>query len=77
MGLVNINVGNEGSVVVNAYASPAVGGSEHAPLRVHVEDGKTVSRVLMEDYYKKGKLVGQAGDAYPGDPDLKKGIKKI
>ncbi len=30
----------------------------------------------MEDYYKKGKLVGTAGDVYPGDPPMTKRMRK-
>ena len=75
-GWVRINVGNEGAVTVNAYPGPNAGGIEHAPLHAHLNEGKLEVRVLMEDYYKKGKLVASAGDVYPGEPDLTKGMKK-
>lgn len=75
-GWVNINVGNEGGVTVHAYPGPKAGGIEHAPLHAHMYDGKSEVRVLMEDYYKKGKLVGSPGEPYPGDPALTKGMKK-
>ncbi len=30
----------------------------------------------MQDYVKKGKVVGRAGEVYPGDPALSKKAKK-
>lgn len=75
-GWVNINAGDEGSVKVHAYAGPEVGGIEHSPLHVHMEDAGVEVRVLMEDYYKKGKLVGSPGEPLPGEPSLTKAMKK-
>lgn len=53
-----IQIGRLGSAIAEAFAGPAVGGIEHAPLHAHLKDGASKTRVLMEDYYKKGKLVG-------------------
>jgi len=75
LGLVRIHT--EGNIEVNAYPGPAVGGKEHAPLHVHVVEGKNETRVLMEDYYKKGKLAGSKGDVYPGDPAMSKKMRKV
>ncbi|ATB35060.1 hypothetical protein CYFUS_000472 [Cystobacter fuscus] len=75
LGLVRIHT--EGPVAVNAYPGPLAGGVEHSPLHAHLNEGKFETRVLMEDYYKKGKLVGSAGDVYPGDPDMTKNMKKV
>jgi hypothetical protein len=63
-------------VQVNAYPGPPAGGVEHLPLHAHVHEGKLETRVLMEDYYKKGKLVGRAGEVYPGDPAMTKRMRK-
>ncbi|MFZ6181317.1 DUF6531 domain-containing protein [Nannocystis pusilla] len=75
LGLVRIKT--VGGVEVNAYAGPAVGGDEHAPLHAHVREGDKETRVLMEDYTKKGKIVARKGDVYPGDDALTKRMKKV
>lgn len=72
-----IRILTNGNVEVNAYPGPDAGGKEHLPLHVHVKEGKQKTRVLMEDYYKKGKLVAKKGDKYPGDNDMSKGMRKI
>jgi hypothetical protein len=66
-----------GRVTVDAYAGPPAGGKEHLPLHAHVREGNYETRVLMEDYYKKGKRVGCKGDVYPGDPAMTKDMKKL
>ena len=72
-----IEIHRSGAVTVDAYPGPPAGGKEHLPLHAHVRDGSTETRVLMEDYYKKGKRVGCAGDVYPGDPAMTKGMRKM
>jgi RHS repeat-associated protein len=82
LGLVNINQGNEVGLRVHAYPSPPAGGDEHLPLHAHLYEGKPndptapQTRVLMEDYYKEGKLVVSKGEVYPGDPPMTKSMKK-
>lgn len=66
-----------GNVAVSAYPGPAVGGIEYAPLHAHVVEGKAETRVLMEDYIKKGKVVARKGEVYPGDPEMSKSMKKV
>jgi len=76
MGQVRIHT--ENGVEVNAYPGPDVGGIEHKPLHAHVEQaGRRETRVLMEDYEKKGKIVARKGDVYPGDPPLSKKARKV
>ena len=76
MGQVRIHT--ENGVEVNAYPGPDVGGIEHKPLHAHVEQaGRRETRVLMEDYEKKGKIVARKGDLYPGDPPLSKKARKV
>lgn len=76
LGLVRIHT--ENGVEINAYAGPDAGGIEHLPLHAHVSQaGERDTRILMEDYYKKGELAGDAGDVYPGDPKLSKKAKKV
>lgn len=76
LGLVRIHT--ENGVEVNAYAGPDAGGIEHLPLHAHVNQaGERESRVLMDDYYKKGELVAETGDVYPGDPKLSKKARKV
>jgi RHS repeat-associated protein len=73
-----VRIHTENGVEVNAYPGPPAGGIEHLPLHAHVEEaGQKETRVLMQDYYKKGKLVGTAGDVYPGDPPLSKKARKV
>jgi RHS repeat-associated protein len=72
-----IRILTEGKIEVNAYPGPKVGGVEHAPLHAHVHEGGLETRVLMEDYYKKGKLVASTGDVLPGDPSMTKKMKKV
>jgi len=75
-GLVRIHT--EKGVKINAYAGPPVGGIEHLPLHVHVnEAGNREVRVLMEDWVDGGRLKGRAGEVYPGDPALSKKARKI
>jgi len=75
LGLVRIHT--EDGVKINAFPGPAAGGIEQAPLHVHVIDGSTETRVLMEDYSKKGKLIGKKGEVYPGDLPMTKKMKKV
>jgi RHS repeat-associated protein len=75
-GLININVGNEGPVTVHAYPGPPAGGNEHLPLHAHLYENKLDVRVLMQDYYKKGKLVARKGDVYPGDDKMTKSMRR-
>lgn len=72
-----IRILTQGKIEVNAYPGPKVGGVEHAPLHAHVHEGALETRVLMEDYYKKGKLVAAKGDVLPGDPSMTKSMKKV
>lgn len=65
------------NVEVNAFPGPAVGGIEHAPLHAHVVEGRARTRVLMEDYTKKGKIVGVKGSVYPGDRAMTRNMKKV
>ena len=74
-GLVEIH--RSGGVTVDAYPGPPAGGKEHSPLHAHVREGSTETRVLMEDYKKKNVVVACAGDVYPGDPAMTKGMKKM
>ncbi len=75
LGLVRIHT--ENGVEVNAYPGPP-GGKEHLPLHCHVNQaGEVETRVLMQDYYKKGSLVASTGDVYPGDPALSRKAKKV
>jgi RHS repeat-associated protein len=76
LGLVKINVGDEGPINVEAYAGSPIGGKEHLPLHAHLLEGKLETRVLMEDYYKKGKLIANKGDVYPGDIAMTKAMKR-
>jgi RHS repeat-associated protein len=65
-------------VKIHAYPGLKVGGSEHAPLHVHVYDSDgNETRVLMEDWYDNGKLKGKKGDIYPEDPAMSKKMKKV
>jgi len=78
-GLKNIGVGNEGNVEVHAFPGPQAAGtgrSEHRPLHAHLSEGRNKTRVLMEDYYKNGKLVGRAGQEYPGDPPMTRNMRR-
>ncbi|NVB39493.1 hypothetical protein G6O69_16745 [Pseudenhygromyxa sp. WMMC2535] len=75
-GLVRIHTQN--GVAVNAFAGPAAGGIEHAPLHAHVvENGNREVRVLMEDWIDNGRFKGAMGDVYPGDPALSKRARKV
>jgi RHS repeat-associated protein len=71
-----IEILRDGPVTVDAYPGPPAGGVEHTPLHAHVQEGNAKTRVLMEDYYKKGNLVGSSGEVYPGDPAMTKRMKK-
>ena len=64
-------------MAVSAYPGPAIGGIEHTPLHAHVVEGKAETRVLMENYVKKGKVIAQKGEVYPGDPQMSKSMKKV
>ena len=59
------------SVAVLAGGGDGGGGSGKG------REGNYETRVLMQDYYKKGKRVGCTGDVYPGDPAMTKDMKKI
>jgi RHS repeat-associated protein len=75
-GLVDI-LRTGGPIDVDAYPGPAVGGPEHAPLHFHMREQEHETRVLVEDYYKKGRLVARAGQVYPGDKPLTKRMRKV
>jgi RHS repeat-associated protein len=79
LGLVEID--RAGSVTVDAYAGPPAGGIEHSPLHAHFREGKgrdaVETRILMEDYYKKGQRVGCKGEPYSDDPAPTKNMRKI
>jgi RHS repeat-associated protein len=76
-GLVAILWEVQGSVDVQAYAGPPAGGIEHLPLHFHLYEGREQTRILAQDYFKKGKLVGSAGDTYPGDAAPTKKMRAI
>jgi hypothetical protein len=64
-------------VEVDAYAGPLAGGKEHSPLHVHVREGNIETRVLMENYHKKGKLVAARGSVYPGDREMTRKMRRV
>jgi RHS repeat-associated protein len=77
-GLVEIH--REGAYKVHAYAGPAAGGREHAPLHVHVYEGNERgqgTRVLMEDWVDGGRLKGRRGEVYPGDGSLPRRARRM
>ena len=72
-----VRILTENGVEFNAYPGPPAGGIEHLPLHAHVEEAGKETRVLMEDYVKKGELVGAMGEVYPGDPSLSKKARRV
>jgi len=76
-GLVAILWEVQGSVDAQAYPGPPAGGKEHKPLHFHLYEGDDETRILAEDYYKKGKLVASTGDKYPGDAAPTKNMRAL